>query len=286
MDHENEPSGLKSTGPDTAVHASAVVRARMAAVGQASRGVRGAGTRKDPVASEKAESTTGRLRRLAPFFAFLAVGGLGLVVALPAYAEFDSTPPKNVISGGIDGQWVAADGAHVDISRDAVSATQFTLHAQSANQLHVPVTYTNDPNGVIQWPFAVFIPISDMFGERPAPCSGCSTTHYGTDFDADEGYPIQAIADGVVTAVNLDPNTGDGLYINIAHNVKGMSFISRYCHLEEDSIMVAEGQRVSVTQVIALVGSTGAATGSHLHFELHENGVPVDPFAWLTEHAG
>ena len=52
------------------------------------------------------------------------------------------------------------------------------------------------------------------------------------------------------------------------------------------SVLVSVGQAVKVTQIVGQVGNTGASTGAHLHFEVHVNGVAVDPFAWLNEHAG
>lgn len=277
MDDEHiSPLRDVSTDPDTSIRAPQVARARMARAGQvASARVSRLGKNSAP------EGPVGR-RRWAGFISFLVVGGLAAVVALPAYAELENPAPAATGAPRVLAQSIETDGAQITNSRDGISTQQ----VKSTTQLHVDVRYTNNPNGVIQWPFSYFVPISDMFGEREAPCAGCSTTHAGTDFDANEGDPIQAIADGVVSKVNNEDNGGDGLYVNISHNVNGLEFVSRYCHLEPGSITVTEGQVVKVTQTIVNVGISGASTGSHLHFELHVNGVAVDPFAWLTEHAG
>lgn len=266
-----------STDPDTSVRAPQAARARMARAGQ----VAAAQLRRDQ-ARGNGEDLSPVRRRWAPFLSFLVVGGLAAVVALPAYAELETPVAGPTVAPVTAGQSIEARGAEIAVARDGVSA----LQVKSSTPVHVNVRYTNNPNGVIQWPFSYFVPISDMFGEREAPCPGCSTSHAGTDFDANEGDAIQAVADGVVTKVNNEDNNGDGLYVNISHDINGLQFLSRYCHLEPGSITVQEGQVVKVTQIIGNVGISGASTGSHLHFELHVNGVAVDPFAWLTEHAG
>jgi murein DD-endopeptidase MepM/ murein hydrolase activator NlpD len=51
------------------------------------------------------------------------------------------------------------------------------------------------------------------------------------------------------------------------------------------SVRVAEGQQVKVGDILGLVGNTGESTGPHLHLEIHLDGVPVDPFAWLKANA-
>ena len=89
----------------------------------------------------------------------------------------------------------------------------------------------------------------------------------------------------MVTKVHPFDDNGDGMYVEITHNVEGMTFLSRYCHLLPGSILVSEGQSVSVTQILAQVGNTGNTTGAHLHFELHVDGSAVDPYAWLLAHA-
>jgi murein DD-endopeptidase MepM/ murein hydrolase activator NlpD len=86
--------------------------------------------------------------------------------------------------------------------------------------------------------------------------------------------------------VNLANDNSLGIYVVVSHDVKGMRFDSWYAHALPGSIMVSEGQAVTVTQSLGQVGDTGASTGSHLHLEIHVNGVPVDPFAWLTANAG
>jgi murein DD-endopeptidase MepM/ murein hydrolase activator NlpD len=68
--------------------------------------------------------------------------------------------------------------------------------------------------------------------------------------------------------------------------VNGKRFDSWYAHMLTGTVMVSEGQAVKVTQLLGQVGNTGASTGSHLHLEIHVDGVAVDPYAWLTANAG
>mgnify|MGYP002072970952 CR=1 FL=1 len=145
-------------------------------------------------------------------------------------------------------------------------------------------SYTNDPNGTIQWPFPVAVPITDGYGPRIAPCGGCSTFHRGVDFTPGYGAAIQAIADGVVSSVdNGDWSYGENVMVD--HVINGQKVQSLYAHMMRGSIRVVVGQQVKVGDEIGQVGSTGESTGPHLHLEIHVNGVPVDPFEWLKANA-
>lgn len=286
----------RSTDPDRAVRASNTTRARMArAVDRTSTTNPSGRKRKRRTARPTRRETLARGRRAAPLLAMLFVGGLALVTALPANAQFQNSSSVASVSGGmnndesraatakfLDGQTLEASAGSTAANRDAVSAT--TLRSYFGN--YSSATYVNNPLGTIQWPFSVTVPISDMYGYRIPPCGWCSSDHKGVDFDTGEGYPFQAIADGVVTKVNLADDNSLGVYVVVTHDVKGMRFDSWYAHAVPGSIMVSVGQAVTVTQILGQVGNTGTSTGSHLHLEIHVNGVPVDPFAWLTANAG
>lgn len=223
-----------------------------------------------------------RTRRWAPLLAFLSVGGLAVVAGIPSFAASDSSSDVSFARSAESEQSVTGTSGRLGSQRDGISAMAGFGSAGGRSL----ASFTNNPNGTIQWPFAVTVPISDLYGAREAPCAGCSSMHGGIDFDAGEGYPIQVIADGVVTKVQpFDDNWGDGIYVEITHSVNGQSIVSRYCHLLAGSITVSEGQAVSVAQLLAQVGDTGATTGAHLHFEIHANGSPIDPYAWLMENA-
>lgn len=111
---------------------------------------------------------------------------------------------------------------------------------------------------------------SSGFGYRVHPISGDVKFHYGTDFAAWTGTDICCFADGVVSVAGED--NGYGKYLIIEHR-DGLR--SLYAHCSE--LLAVCGESVSAGQVIAKVGSTGLATGPHLHFELQKDGVYLNP---------
>jgi murein DD-endopeptidase MepM/ murein hydrolase activator NlpD len=94
--------------------------------------------------------------------------------------------------------------------------------------------------------------------------------HEGIDIAAVKGTPILAAAKGVVTFSGNE--SGYGLMVEIDH---GYGYTTRYGHASQLKVRV--GQQVNRGDPIALVGNTGIATASHLHYEVRENGKPVDP---------
>jgi len=126
--------------------------------------------------------------------------------------------------------------------------------------------------GSLIWP--VDGPITSPFGWRIHPIFGTQRFHSGIDIGADYGTPIRA-ADGGVVAY-ADWMGGYGKAVIIDHG-RGISTL--YGHQSE--ILVSAGQRVSKGQIIGRIGTTGYSTGPHLHFEVRENGTPVNPVGYL-----
>lgn len=117
--------------------------------------------------------------------------------------------------------------------------------------------------------------ITSNFGWRVHPILGTDRFHAGVDFGADYGSPIQAAADGVVIIAEWYGGYGNTVVID-----HGNGITSLYAHASE--LYVQEGQVVKAGEAIASVGSTGFSTGPHLHFEVREDGEPVDPFNFLA----
>lgn len=115
---------------------------------------------------------------------------------------------------------------------------------------------------------------SSGFGYRLHPIYDEVRYHYGTDFAACVGTEIKAFADGVVKTAELSESYGN--YIIVEH-ADGCS--SLYAHCSE--LLVSPGQEVKKGEVIALVGETGLATGPHLHFELKQNDMYLNPEFYL-----
>lgn len=113
------------------------------------------------------------------------------------------------------------------------------------------------------------------FGYRLHPIEGENKFHYGVDLSAPYGTPIVASRSGTVTKAAYEAD-GAGNYVNIDH-LDGYS--TRYMHMAR--YIVNEGQFVMAGQVIGYCGSTGASTGSHLHFSIYYNGGAVDPAKFL-----
>ncbi|MGH7962498.1 MAG: M23 family metallopeptidase, partial [Candidatus Binatia bacterium] len=118
-----------------------------------------------------------------------------------------------------------------------------------------------------------FTRISSVFtAGRFHPVLKRTRPHLGVDFAAPAGTPVRAIAGGTVTYAGR--NLGYGIYVHIDHPGP---YDSAYAHLKRIARGVKAGATVERGQLIGYVGSTGWATGPHLHFELHKNGKYVNP---------
>ena len=112
--------------------------------------------------------------------------------------------------------------------------------------------------------------VSMDFGNRLNPITKKDYFHTGIDLAADSGTAVLAAEGG--TVATADKNEQLGNYVLLRHD-NGMETF--YAHL--DSYLVKPGQRVAKAEKIALVGSTGVSTGPHLHFEVRQDGKPIDP---------
>jgi murein DD-endopeptidase MepM/ murein hydrolase activator NlpD len=112
--------------------------------------------------------------------------------------------------------------------------------------------------------------IASGFGFRIHPIYGIAKMHNGLDFTAPQGTPIYATGDGTVTTAGVGNGTGNHVIIN-----HGYGYETVYMHMVRIKAQV--GQHVKRGEVIGWVGSTGASTGPHCHYEVHVNGEPVDP---------
>jgi len=120
--------------------------------------------------------------------------------------------------------------------------------------------------------------ITSGFGVRPDPFTGRLSHHDGLDIAAKRGTRVFPMQDGEVTFSGWKGGYGrmvtilhdDGLESNYGHNSKNL---------------VSVGDRVTAETPLALVGSTGRSTGPHIHFEVRENGRPVDPVPLLEERS-
>ncbi len=112
--------------------------------------------------------------------------------------------------------------------------------------------------------------ITSKFGYRYHPIKHRRSFHRGVDFAGKRGSPVVAVADGLVTFSGR--KGGYGRMVEIRH-LDGL--VTRYAHNSKN--LVKEGQLVEHGQKIAKVGSSGSATGPHVHFEVLKDGKPVNP---------
>jgi murein DD-endopeptidase MepM/ murein hydrolase activator NlpD len=123
------------------------------------------------------------------------------------------------------------------------------------------------PDSLLQWPTGGVL--SSGFGMRDG------RFHGGIDISGERGTPIVAAADGVVMFSGGRPD-GYGKMVMLDH---GNGLVTLYAHNERN--VVRQGERVRRGQIVALMGGTGRASGTHVHFEVHQYGRPVDPLRWL-----
>lgn len=123
------------------------------------------------------------------------------------------------------------------------------------------------------WP-TVTHRITSGFGIRKDPFTLKPTMHAGLDLDGEINDSVFATAAGKVVEAGFDNEHGN--YIIVDHS-RGIQ--TEYMHLNK--ILVKRGESVTKGQKIGLLGSTGRSTGSHLHYEVHKNGVKIDPSPYL-----
>jgi murein DD-endopeptidase MepM/ murein hydrolase activator NlpD len=116
--------------------------------------------------------------------------------------------------------------------------------------------------------------ISSLYGKRTDPFDGHQASHHGLDFAGTAGSRVLAVADGIVS--HAGPDGGYGRLIEVTH---GNGYVTRYAH--NAKLLVKPGDTVKRGDAIALMGSTGRSTGTHLHFEVLQDGKSVNPLSFV-----
>ena len=135
--------------------------------------------------------------------------------------------------------------------------------------------------GVMIWPTLTTSYITSSFGTRLHPIQGIIKNHDGIDIGGNMGDPIYAAADGVIIYSDYN-NGGYGNMVMIDHglNEEGIKIVTLYGH--GSKLLKTVGDTVKQGDIIMEVGSTGNSTGPHVHFEVRENGLSVDPKKYLS----
>ncbi|MFF1573257.1 M23 family metallopeptidase [Leifsonia sp. NPDC058292] len=180
----------------------------------------------------------------------------------------------------------AAESIDVDASDQAVADARSQVDAASSALAQVPTlqaasggwtTLLSTPATASGWALPVAGTLTDVFGPRPSRPAGTALFHPGDDIGASCGTTIDAAGAGTVVAAG--PNGSYGNFVLIDH---GGGVQTAYGHIVDGGIGVTVGQVVAAGQPIARVGSTGASTGCHLHFEVRVGGLQIDPQPFMA----
>jgi len=116
--------------------------------------------------------------------------------------------------------------------------------------------------------------VTSNFGYRTSPFTQRREFHKGYDISSRKGTPIMATADGVITFVGKKGLLGNTVVIDHGHGL-----VTRYGHC--DGFLKKRGDKVKRWEPVALMGNTGRSTGPHVHYEVHLNGIPVNPEKYI-----
>jgi murein DD-endopeptidase MepM/ murein hydrolase activator NlpD len=177
---------------------------------------------------------------------------------------FDQLMPRATIETLVRWQASLRDTLYGAVDRFSSFAEHGGIHIPNLTPLVVePVTAALDTEE------------SSGFGWRDDPFRHRARYHAGADYRGKRGTPIVASGDGIV--VFAGRRGGYGYMIEVDH---GGGLTTRYAHLQK--ILIDDDAVVTAGQPIGRLGSSGRATGPHLHFEVRLDGRPVDPMTALT----
>lgn len=155
------------------------------------------------------------------------------------------------------------------ISEDKKKSTT-TVKVASNKKTNTTVKKSSSANGIKLSVKPISGTITSRYGGRRSPGGIGSTNHKGLDISAKQGTSIKACASGTVTFAGNKGSLGNLVIISHGNGVE-----TYYGHCSK--LYVSKGDKISGGDIIAAVGKTGAATGPHLHLEVHVNGKAVNP---------
>ncbi len=179
----------------------------------------------------------------------------------------DDTQDTSALISRLRSERASAEAAMAQLERDSVQIEAMIRRLMAARR-RMPRMGT----GRFQYP--VNAAIGDTFGLRYHPILKVRRPHRGLDFRARQGSPIYAADRGMVIFSGWFGSFGKVVIID-----HGGDITSLYAHASR--LVVDKGTVVNRGQLIAYVGSTGLSTGPHLHFEVRQNGTPVNPLRFL-----
>jgi murein DD-endopeptidase MepM/ murein hydrolase activator NlpD len=188
--------------------------------------------------------------------------------------DFDQPPP----AGGPEGEEFPTGSAQVpDLTAALDTLEQQLIDRQGQLMVLESLMSTRSlgerilPGG---WPI-IGGWISSHFGRRSDPFTGRGSFHAGVDFAGPPGSKVISTGPGVVTYSGY--KSGYGYTVEITHPT---GHLTRYAHNSRN--LVREGQTVQKHDPIAIIGSTGRSTGTHVHFEVEQDGKRLNPMRYLS----
>ncbi len=189
---------------------------------------------------------------------------LGGAVGGPAPSEDAGLPDPTSETIGLYHERLERLGNQLELDKQGFADAKKAILVSKERMEHIPSVH----------PVKGACSFSSGFGFRLDPFTGRTAMHEGCDFSAPRGTPFCASADGRVVFAGRDGQLG--LVVRIDH---GNGLVSIYCHAER--VLVNKGDSVKRGDAIGRVGSTGRATGAHLHYEIHNDGQPVNPVKYI-----
>jgi murein DD-endopeptidase MepM/ murein hydrolase activator NlpD len=165
--------------------------------------------------------------------------------------------------------------AHME-EYEAMEAEMADMDAKITEMIQAFELQKTVGTGYYIWPLPGYSAGSRTFGRQFHPIDHVWKTHSGQDIGAPAGTRIIAADGGTVSTASYGWNGGYGNYVIINH---GNGRATLYAHMS--SIAVTAGSSIRQGDTVGYVGSTGKSTGPHLHFEVRENGVAVDPMQYF-----
>lgn len=162
-------------------------------------------------------------------------------------------------------------GSATDL-RESIEQYNFLQSASFSGIYHHYAYRWQAHNEPSLWPVVGILRSS--FGGRSDPFSGEGAFHTGVDLQTPIGTPVHVSGDGVVVSAGWSGNYGKLVVVD-----HGNRLDTYYAHLSQ--LMVIPGEEVRRGEIIALSGSSGHATGPHLHYEVRLSGTPVNPYRYL-----
>ncbi len=184
--------------------------------------------------------------------------------------------PRSDTLAGVGGPAEEESGDRFSALQQQIDAVRQAIDLRRESQEEIQ-GFLNDQRSLLAakpqgWPVKGWV--TSGFGMRNSPFTGKRKMHEGLDIAARTGTPVAATADGIVS--RAETVTGYGKLVVIDH---GYGYKTYYAH--NSRIFVKVGQRVKRGERISAVGNTGSSTGSHCHYEVRRNGIPVNPHKFL-----